>query len=311
MARTATSQPLWNVAALRRRYGRFVWASARIDRFANQTGWPLTELVVGFARGLAAGSRVLDAGAGPMVHRPAFAHCAYEACDIGGYGAIEGLYSRDTTQPFFESDLLTIARPGGHYDAILSTSVLEHVPDPGKVLAEMARVLAPSGVMLLSTSGLYGLHMEPWHYYNTTPYSLLQLSRDAGLQVLLLAPRGGWFNLVGGTLPKVVDLNLKRAGRPWLRPLLMPLTHVAIPMLCAALDRFDRLKHFSVGWDLILAHRGQSPRFDATALPTRMRFGRYQPATLARRYPSVAAMIDAQPAAGPATGESKPPDPAR
>jgi SAM-dependent methyltransferase len=285
--------PIWSAVALRRKYGGFLWGSAFLDRFYNQTGWPLTELVIGFARGLPAGGVVLDAGAGPMVHRDAFNHCRYEACDVGGYGAVEGLYSKDTTQPFFESDLLSIPRPDGHYDGIISTSVLEHVPDPRKVVAEMARVLSPTGVLLLSTSGLYGLHMEPWHFYNTTPYSLLQLTHDAGLRVLYLAPRGGWFNMVGGTLGKVVDINLKRARKTWLRPLLSPITHVTVPMLCAALDRFDKLKQFSVGWDVIAVRRdGGEQRFDAAHLPARMRFPRYQPEALAKRYPSVQAMLD-------------------
>ncbi len=286
--------PIWDAVALRRKYGRFFWGSAFLDRFYNQTGWPLTELVIAYARGLPAGARVLDAGAGPMVHRDAFHHCRYEACDVGGYGAVEGLYSPDPASPCFESDLTAIPRPDRCYDGIISTSVLEHVPDPRKVVAEMARVLSPTGVLLLSTSGLYGLHMEPWHFYNTTPYSLLQLTKAAGLRVLYLAPRGGWFNMAGGTLPKVVDLNLKRARKTWLRPLLAPLTHVAVPMLCAAVDRFDRLKQFSVGWDLLAARADAAdpPRFDDAHLPPRMRFARYQPATLAQRHPSVKALLD-------------------
>lgn len=279
--------PIWSAAALRRRYGRFLLGSAWLDRFPNQTGWPLTELVIAFAKGLHEGARVLDAGAGPMIHRDAFNHCTYEACDIGGYGAVEGLYSKDPASPHFQSDLLTIARPDGCYDAILSTSVLEHVPAPAPVVAEMARVLAPSGVLLLSTSGLYGLHMEPWHFYNTTPYSLLQLFGDAGLRVRYLAPRGGWFNMAGGTLPKVVDQTLKRGSRRWLRPLLLPVTHITVPMLCAWLDRFDTLKQFSVGWDII-ASKADAPRFDDRHLPPRMHFPRYQPSTLAKRYPHLA-----------------------
>lgn len=289
-----SAPPIWDAVALRRKYGRFFWNSAFFDRYYNQTGWPLTELVIAYAKGLPAGAKVLDAGAGPMVHRDAFNHCAYEACDVGGYGAVEGLYSKNPADSFYESDLTAIPRPDGHYDGVISTSVLEHVPDPRKVVAEMARVLSPTGVLLLSTSGLYGLHMEPWHFYNTTPYSLLQLFSAAGLRVLYLAPRGGWFNMAGGTLPKVVDLNLKRAKRTWLRPLLAPLTHVAVPMFFAWLDRFDRMKQFSVGWDVLAVRRdaAQPPRFDESHLPPRMRFERYQPAALAKRYPSVQAMLD-------------------
>ena len=294
-----SSVPVWDVAALRRKYGPFFWGSATLDRWVNQTGWPLTELIVGFAKGLAAGSRVLDAGAGPATVRDAFAHGVYEACDVGGYGAVEGMYNSDPASAFFACDLTAIPRGDGTYDGVICSSVLEHVPDPRAVLAELARVLAPTGVLCLSTSGLYGLHMEPWHFYNTTPYSLLHLSAAAGLGVQWLAPRGGFFNMVGGTLPKVVDANLRAAKKKWLRPLLAPLTHVLIPAACAAVDRFDRLKQFAVGWDLIATRRGATAvEFDDTHLPARMRLPRYQPARLLERYPDFAKLVESAAAPG-------------
>jgi len=45
--------------------------------------------------------------------------------------------------------------PSGHFDGVMAISVFEHLPDPARVLAEMARVLAPGGRLLL-VSPQYG-----------------------------------------------------------------------------------------------------------------------------------------------------------
>ena len=46
----------------------------------------------------------------------------------------------------------------GHFDAVLCSQVLEHVPDPLATLKEIARVLKPGGRVLLSTHGTFIYH---------------------------------------------------------------------------------------------------------------------------------------------------------
>ncbi|MCB9850503.1 MAG: class I SAM-dependent methyltransferase [Phycisphaerales bacterium] len=48
-------------------------------------------------------------------------------------------------------DITRSALPAGHFDLILCSEVIEHVPDSRAALANMARLLAPGGVLVLST----------------------------------------------------------------------------------------------------------------------------------------------------------------
>jgi SAM-dependent methyltransferase len=49
-------------------------------------------------------------------------------------------------------------------DVLLCTQVLEHVADPQRSVAEMARVLKPEGLCLLTTHGTWFYHPDPQDY---------------------------------------------------------------------------------------------------------------------------------------------------
>jgi len=61
------------------------------------------------------------------------------------------------------------------FDAVLSLNVLEHVKDPFKCAAEIARVLKPGGHLYCVVPFLQPLHAYPHHYYNMTHYGLRNL----------------------------------------------------------------------------------------------------------------------------------------
>jgi SAM-dependent methyltransferase len=103
---------------------------------------------------------VLDVGAG---RRPVYFGnvvnyeiVPYETTDILGTG--DDLPFRDDT-----------------FDGVLSIAVLEHVKDPFKCAAELARVLKPGGWLKCCVPFLQPLHGYPHHYFNMTHEGLRTL----------------------------------------------------------------------------------------------------------------------------------------
>lgn len=76
-------------------------------------------------------------------------------------------------------------------DCVLSTQVIEHVPNPWQVFEEMARVLRPGGAAIVTAPQAQWLHEEPHDYYRYTKYGLMELARRAGLEPVRVVPFGG------------------------------------------------------------------------------------------------------------------------
>jgi SAM-dependent methyltransferase len=100
-------------------------------------------------------------------------------------------------------DLESARLPDAAFDLVYMGDVLEHVPDCRKVLGEVARVLAPGGLLYLrgpiTTNSLarrlglamYGLagrdivlREPPYHLWEFTPGPLSRLARACGLEVV-------------------------------------------------------------------------------------------------------------------------------
>lgn len=204
-----------------------------------------------------AGSRVLDVGAGSAPYRKAFAHCEYQSQDFAqlkpdqlryrGYGAID-----------YVCDASAIPVPDASFDAVLCTEMLEHVPEPIRVVRELARILKPEGLLILTAPLGSGIHQEPFHFYGGyTPYWYRRFLPEAGFDRIQIEPNAGSLRFYGQE-----SIRFLRSTRPfalrmafplellwaaiWL--LLAPVLGVLVPFVCAALDRFDREKRFTVGY---------------------------------------------------------------
>jgi SAM-dependent methyltransferase len=99
----------------------------------------------------------------------------------------------------------------GEFELVFCKQVLEHVARPEPLAAEVARVLAPGGRLIGSTSQL-----EPYHSHsvgNWTPYGLVGLLDRAGLHTTELRP-----NIDGLALVAQRGLGMPRwADRWWAR----------------------------------------------------------------------------------------------
>ena len=70
------------------------------------------------------------------------------------------------------------------FDLVLSTQVLEHVPDYAFYLSEAKRVLNPKGKLILTTHGHWMYHPDPTDYWRWTSMGLKKIIEDAGFELL-------------------------------------------------------------------------------------------------------------------------------
>lgn len=126
-----------------------------------------------FSRDVA--GRILDYGCGGAPYRELFARATeYIGVDVAPGPRVDRLLREDG---------LT-SEPEGSFDAVLSSQVLEHVPDPWRYLAECRRVMKPGGEILLSTHGMFHEHGCPHDYHRWTARGLECLFQNAGFEVL-------------------------------------------------------------------------------------------------------------------------------
>ena len=142
------------------------------------------------------------------------------------------------------------------FDTILLTDVLEHVPEPRRVLEEIARLLRNGGKLLLGVPFLYWLHETPHDYYRYTSFALRRLCEQSDMSVLELDPLGG--------LPEVfVDLSeklltyLPSAAARAMRPIVSSMSLLTKNPLCRRVSRATR-EEFPLAYVLVAQKNARS-----------------------------------------------------
>lgn len=128
--------------------------------------------LAGAARDLAPGA-LLDLGSGGAPYRALFGDARYACADLAGTPGVDYVLDAEGR----------CDAPLGAFDVVLSTQVLEHVPDPGAYLRLCLALLRPGGALLLSTHGLFEEHACPGDYRRWTAEGLRRELAQAGFEV--------------------------------------------------------------------------------------------------------------------------------
>jgi|SRR5579872_1367761 len=96
----------------------------------------------------------------------------------------------------------------GTFQSLLCTQVLEHVTDPGRAIAEFARVIEPGGILILSVPLHWELHEEPNDFYRYTEYGLKTLLSNRGFVILKILRQGSSAEVAG----QVINLAVLHLG---------------------------------------------------------------------------------------------------
>lgn len=220
-----------------------------INRYKNLNRALLDDSVAEFAASLRAGATVLDVGAGSGHYRRSFPEQHYLALDRG--------YEQDSLAGLdVAADVYALPIRRAAVDAAICVEVIEHVPDTARFLHELAQVLRPGGRLLLTAPLCYGEHMAPHDFQRYTRYALERHFRTAGLTVIKLAPRGGFFTLLAYLMGRLPDEVVRNLRRRWLARLCKPLLRIVatygLSPVLLRMDRLDRHKRFTLGYICLL-----------------------------------------------------------
>jgi SAM-dependent methyltransferase len=210
----------------------------------------IEDAVAAFARGLPAGARVLDAGSGEGQYRHHFTRQRYWGVDLA-----VGDAAWDYSQVDAVADLTALPFRAATFDAAVHIVTIEHLKEPGRALAEIARTLAPGGTLLIAAPQEWEVHQAPHDYFRYTRYGLAYLLEQAGFEVREMRAVGGYFRLLARRL--LNGLQFFTGGIRWL--LFLPAAMLLVPpaLVLPLVDALDRDRNFTLGYLCTARKRAQ------------------------------------------------------
>jgi SAM-dependent methyltransferase len=187
--------------------------------------------------------RLLDVGCGDKPYEPFFRPHVSEYVGIeheGVFPSTNASASVRSPDLYYDGNRLPFADHS--FDTVLSIQVLEHTPRPQPLVHEMARVLRPDGLLILSAPFSGRLHEEPHDYFRYTPHGLRAMCGEAGLEVTEIWDQGKIWSVIGHKLNSFLAFRVADSqavamqmgkhkhegkagptgGRPWMLPFVVP-----------------------------------------------------------------------------------------
>src|SRR3954467_9024295 len=140
-------------------------------------------------------ARWLDVGCGMRPYESCFPPGSYVGVDIEASGRVPGLKAPDY---FYDGQVLPF--PANSVDGVISTQVLEHVPDPQALLAEMHRVIKPGGGLVISLPFVWQEHEEPYDFFRFTSFGIAELLKKTGFEIDSMVKDSGALETLAVTL---------------------------------------------------------------------------------------------------------------
>ena len=131
--------------------------------FRRRAAWMLAQL-----EGLPPGAHVLDIGCGQGFYLPLYAALGLVATGVELDPIPRAAAERKAAANGFtilDAPAESLPVPDAHFDAVVMSEVLEHLPDPAPALAGVARVLQPGGLVLATVPNAdYPLAWDPLNW---------------------------------------------------------------------------------------------------------------------------------------------------
>jgi SAM-dependent methyltransferase len=188
--------------------------------------------------------KIIDVGCGSRPYESLFAGNEYIGVDVDGGG-----HKKDDKLPdrFFNG--LDIPYEDKSFDVAICTEVLEHSPEPGKLVADIARVLKPKGKLYVSVPFVWYEHEVPYDFQRFTSFGFKKLLEN-DFAVERIMPTCGVFGTIGQILSSFIIENFKPKNSITY-PLLSAFVCAPIMIFFLIFDKIFGRRYLPLGWTAV------------------------------------------------------------
>ena len=183
---------------------------------------------------------LLDIGCGSKPYRSLFDNIKeYRGIDFKDY-SVNKDFSFGKPDYFFSnkySKTLTLPLKNESFDNVVSFQVLEHHPNPQKLISEMFRVVKKGGYILLTAPFLGGIHEEPHDYQRFTKYGLIELFKSYKCEILEIKEQGALFSTISMLLNEYLNSFAANSKLSYFISVLIYLPFILFSYLSLLLDK--------------------------------------------------------------------------
>ncbi len=115
-------------------------------------------------------------------------------------------------------------------DAVLCFEVAEHVPEPYRLISEIARVLRSGGRAFISMPFIYPIHDAPYDYQRYTVHGLQRLIEQSGLKLVSIKNKSNAIHIAAVMCCLAIAGGLAKINILW-SIFLMPLAVLLITLI--------------------------------------------------------------------------------
>lgn len=190
---------------------------------------------------------ILDMGCGNKPYALIFREEKYIGIDL----PVSESANKEEKKADVHGSVLELPFKSNSFDTVISLQVLEHVPEPKKMLKEAHRVLKNGGHLILTAPMTWGLHEIPHDYYRYTRYGLKYLAESLEFELVYIEERCGFWGMIGqrlsswsyhwrGTPGSIFGDMIKRSSC------------AVIQAFFLSLDRLDRQEGDTLGYIMVV-----------------------------------------------------------
>jgi ubiquinone/menaquinone biosynthesis C-methylase UbiE len=194
--------------------------------------------------------RLLDIGCGQK--QQVFFQYVREYIGLDHEDALKVNRTTENAQVDVYGDAMDLPFGKNTFDSVCAISLLEHVPDPWKVINEAHRVLKKGGTFALIAPFMYRLHLAPYDYFRFSEYGMRYMLESEGFTIVKLEAVGGMWKMIAGRLAGYLYSDIAglgygegdRSGRQkkwYLLPVILPAIALIV-LVGRALDKLHCVK---------------------------------------------------------------------